>query len=177
MCLTWVNLTPSLPGAVRPCLNTSLLFSQAWLLGIYCKSFKEFSQKICFDIFSVQKNARHVYLLFTAFWHQHSKFQRAQREPELPFTWQGGSGVKHGSLHGSQCNASQALQGRLVQGVFCLKTPPTKAISLMRTCALEAVGLRKNTTFSSPCPNASPITCWFWDYVHQTACGYIQSYV
>lgn len=56
-------------------------------------------------------------------------------------------------------------------------TPPTKAISLRRTCALEVAGLCKSTTFSSPCPKTSPIMGWFWDYVYQTACGYIGSYV
>lgn len=100
-----------------------------------------------------------------------------RREPELPLPWQGGSGVRHSLLHGSQHNTSPALQGRPGQGVFCLMTPPTKAISLMRTCALEAVGLCKSTTFSSPCPKASPIMGWFWDYVYQTACGYIGSCV
>lgn len=177
MCLTWVNLTPSPPGAVRPCLNTSLLLFQAWLLSIYCKSYKQFSQKIFFKILRVQKNARHMYLLFTAFWHQHSKFQWAQkgawaalytarriRSQTWPAPW-----------ITMQCLTSTA--GQTSASCLLLKTSPTKAISLMRTCALEAVGLCKSTTFSSPCPKASPIMGWFWDYVYQTACGYIHSYV
>lgn len=50
------------------------------------------------------------------------------------------------------------MQGRPVQGIFCLMTPPKKAISLMRTCALEAVGLCKSTVF--PLLAQKPVQLW-----------------
>lgn len=80
MCLTWVNLARSPPGAARPCLNTPLLFLQAWLLAIYCKPLKWFSQKTGFEILRTQKNAWSMHLLPIAFWHQCWKFKWAHWE-------------------------------------------------------------------------------------------------
>lgn len=90
-------------------------------------------------------------------------------QPEPPFLWQGGPVVRHDQLHGPQCSTSLTLQDRAVQSCFCLMTPPTKAVSLMRTHALEAVWNMQEPYFFLACPKVSPTAGWFGDYVYQTA--------
>lgn len=145
------------PGAVRPCLNTSLLFFQAWLLAIYCRSLKQLSEKICFEILRVQKNAWSMHLLLTAFWHQHSKFQSAQEGAWAALSMAGGisSQTRPAPWITMQCLINDAGQ---TSARYLLPNDPTKKSHQSdENLCFRGCWIMQEHSFSSPCPKASPV--------------------